>query len=152
MSPLQATLKPYRSIVDALLILLRDDHVLLAQRQGTGYADGAWNLPSGKLEADETVSQAAIREGFEEIGVKIAEHDLRFAHLIHYRNVLGDARIGVFFRVLNWQGEPYNAEPHKCSRIDWFPVERLPADTYPYMAQGIRAYVRAEPYSMVGWG
>jgi 8-oxo-dGTP diphosphatase len=146
-----ATLTPYRSIVDALLILVRDDHVLLAQRQGTGYADGAWNLPSGKLESDETVAQAAIREGFEEIGIKVAEADLRFAHLIHYRNTLGDARIGVFFRVLAWHGEPYNAEPHKCSRIGWFPITALPAQTYPYTAEGIRAYVHGEPCSMVGW-
>ena len=151
MSPAQATLTPYRSIVDALLILIRDEHVLLAQRQGTGYADGAWNLPSGKLESDETVSQAAVREGFEEIGIKITEPDLQFAHLIHYRNSRGDARIGVFFRVLDWRGEPYNAEPHKCSCIDWFPVSELPAQTYPYTAEGISAYVRGEPYSMVGW-
>src|ERR1051326_9139304 len=98
-TPQAATLTPYRSIVDALLVLVRDGHVLLAQRQGTGYADGAWNLPSGKLESGETVSQAAIREGFEELGIKIAEADLRFAHLIHYRNALGDARIGIFFQI-----------------------------------------------------
>jgi 8-oxo-dGTP diphosphatase len=50
MSVTPATLTPCRSIVDALLILIRGNDVLLAQRQGTGYADGDWNLPSGKLE------------------------------------------------------------------------------------------------------
>jgi len=54
------TQAPYRSIVDALIVLVRGNQVLLAKRQGTGYADGAWNLPSGKLEDGETVSQAAI--------------------------------------------------------------------------------------------
>jgi 8-oxo-dGTP diphosphatase len=144
-------LTPYRSIVDALLILVRDDHVLLAQRQGTGYADGAWNLPSGKLEDGETVAQAARREGLEEIGIHAAECDLEFVHLIHYRNSLGNARIGVFFRVLAWQGEPYNAEPHKCSQIKWWPLDQLPAETYPYTAEGIRAYMCGQPFSMVGW-
>ena len=57
----------------------------------------------------------------------------------------------MFFRVLDWRGEPYNAEPHKCSRIGWFPISELPAQTYPYTAEGISAYVRGEPYSMVGW-
>jgi hypothetical protein len=33
---------PYTSIVDVLLILVRDGHVLLAQRHNTGYADGAY--------------------------------------------------------------------------------------------------------------
>ena len=66
MSVTPATLTPYRSIVDALLILIRGNDVLLAQRQGTGYADGDWNLPSGKLEDGETVLQAALlcREEF----------------------------------------------------------------------------------------
>ncbi len=145
------TQAPYRSIVDALIVLVRDNRVLLAQRQGTGYADGAWNLPSGKLEDGETVSHAAVREGLEEVGIRITEDNLRFVHLIHYRNAQGDARIGVFFQVLDWEGEPYNAEPHKCERIQWWPLDQLPAETYPYTAEGIRAYVRGEHYSMVGW-
>lgn len=32
--------------VDVLLILTTGDQVLLALRDGTGYADGMWNLPS----------------------------------------------------------------------------------------------------------
>lgn len=142
---------PYRSIVDALLILVRGDHVLLAQRQGTGYADGAWNLPSGKLEDGETVLQAAQREGLEEIGIRTAENDLDFVHLIHYCNTIGDARIGVFFLARGWRGEPYNAEPHKCSQIKWWPLHRLPANTYPYTAEGIRAYQHGASFSAVGW-
>jgi 8-oxo-dGTP diphosphatase len=147
----RVTKTPYRSIVDALIILIRDDHILLAQRQGTGYADGAWNLPSGKLEEGETVSHTAIREGLEEIGVRIIEANLRFAHLVHYRNARGDARMGVFFRVLGWEGEPFNAEPDKCTQIRWWPIGQLPAETYPYSAEGIKAYLRGEHYSIVGW-
>jgi hypothetical protein len=32
--------------VDVLIILTNGDHVLLALRSGTGYADDQWNLPS----------------------------------------------------------------------------------------------------------
>ena len=142
---------PYRSIVDALIILVRDEQILLARRQGTGYADGAWNLPSGKLEDGETVSHAAVREALEEIGIRTTVDDLRFVHLIHYRNAQGHARIGVFFQALSWAGEPYNAEPHKCDQIAWWPLDQLPAETYPYTAEGIKAYLRGEQYSIVGW-
>jgi ADP-ribose pyrophosphatase YjhB (NUDIX family) len=138
---------PYRSIVDALIVLLRDGQVLLAWRRGTGYADGAWNLPSGKLEDGEIVSQAAVREAREEVDVRIAGGDLRFVHLMHYRNAQGHARIGVFFQALAWEGEPCNAEPGKCERIGWWPLGQLPAGTYPYTAEGIRAYVGGELYS-----
>jgi 8-oxo-dGTP diphosphatase len=142
---------PHRSIVDAMIILVTADNVLLAQRQGTGYADGAWNLPSGKLELGETISHAAIREAREEIGVRIREDALRFVHLLHYRNSLGEARMGVFFQALRWDGEPYNAEPHKCASVQWWPLNELPPATYRYTAEGIRAYVRGVYFSNVGW-
>lgn len=92
-----------------------------------------------------------VREGREEIGVHIDEADLRFVHLAHYRNHLGDARLGVFFEVQKWTGEPYNAEPHKCSRIAWWPTGRLPDATYPYTAEGVRAYLRGQHFGNVGW-
>jgi 8-oxo-dGTP diphosphatase len=142
---------PYTTVVDALLILVRDDRILLAERQGTGYADGMRNLPSGKLEASETISHAVVREGREEVGVHVDEADLRFVHLSHYRNHLGDARLGVFFEALKWKGEPYNAEPDKCWRIAWWPVDELPETTYPYTAEGVSAYLRGEHFSNVGW-
>jgi 8-oxo-dGTP diphosphatase len=148
---LSGTAVPYRSIVDALIILIRDDQVLLARRQDTGYADGAWNLPSGKLEDGETVSHAAAREGLEEVGVRISHDALKFVHLIHYRNGYGHARIGVFFQAMNWKGEPHNAEPHKCASVQWWPLRQLPAETYPYTAQGIQAFLRGDYFSNVGW-
>jgi hypothetical protein len=36
-------------------------------------------------------------------------------------------------------GEPVNAEPHKCAKIEWFPVDMLPPNTYPYTAACVRA-------------
>ncbi|HEY9410738.1 MAG TPA: hypothetical protein VIP77_14255 [Jiangellaceae bacterium] len=52
---------PYTSPVDVFLILTRGDDVLLALRKDTGYADGLWNLPSGKLEAGEPVTSSMCR-------------------------------------------------------------------------------------------
>ncbi|MEV0830163.1 NUDIX hydrolase [Nonomuraea rubra] len=125
--------------------------MLLAQRQGTGYADGWWNLPSGHLEEGETIDQAVIREAREEIGITLQADALRFVHLCHFRNPEGQARMGTFFEARTWQGEPYNAEPHKCSRIAWFPFNQLPDQTYPYTAAGVAEYVRGSAYAAVGW-
>ncbi|GAA1024403.1 hypothetical protein Aple_038240 [Acrocarpospora pleiomorpha] len=141
----------YRTIVDAMLILVRDGHVLLAQRQGTGYADGWWNVPSGHLEEGETIDQAVIREAREEVGVGLRLADLRFVHLCHFRNPEGEGRIGAFFEATMWTGEPINAEPHKCAQIAWFPFDQLPDCTYPYTAEGITHYVSGQAFAAVGW-
>lgn len=77
---------PYTSFVDVMLLLVRDERVLFAQRSGTGYADGQWNLPSGKLERGEDLVSALIREAREEVDVELKRDDLRMATSVHYLN------------------------------------------------------------------
>jgi 8-oxo-dGTP diphosphatase len=93
--------------------------VLLAERSGTGYADGAFNLPSGKLEPGEDVVAAVIREAREEIGVHIERDAVRAVHVMHHRSPEGQTRVGWFFTADRYEGEPYNAEPHKCAGLLW---------------------------------
>lgn len=134
-----------------MLILIRDQEVLLAQRHATGYADGQWNLPSGKLEAGESITQAATREAREATDVQISEPDPRFVTLIHYRNHLGDARMGLFFEVTRWDGELCKVEPHKCSALQWAVLDRILQRTYPYTCQGLIAYNKNIALANVGW-
>ncbi len=142
---------PYTSFVDGLLLLTRDDHVLLAQRANTGYADGQWNLPSGKLEADEDLITAVIRETHEEIGLDLNRDDLDMVTTVHYRNPEGNARVGFFFHARHWHGQPHNAEPHKCAQLTWYPVDNLPTNTVPYTRAGIELFKRGEPFGLQGW-
>jgi 8-oxo-dGTP diphosphatase len=141
----------YTSFVDVLLVLVRDDHVLLALREGTGYADGQWNLPSGKLNDGEDLETALLRETHEEIGLQLHRDDVRMVTSVHYRNPEGAARVGFFFHAPTWRDEPYNAEPHKCARIAWFPIDQLPANTVPYSRAGIEQFRRGEPFGLEGW-
>ena len=141
----------YTSHVDVLLLLVRDDRVLLAQRENTGYADGQWNLPSGKLDEGEDLVAAVLRETREEIGLHLHRDDVRMATSVHYLNPEGAARVGFFFHAVRWDGEPYNAEPHKCAGIDWFPLDQLPTNTVPYSRAGIELAHRGEPFGLQGW-
>ncbi len=53
----------YSRVVEVHLILADGrGRVLLAERAGTGYADGWIHVPGGKLEDGETAHAAAIRE------------------------------------------------------------------------------------------
>jgi len=141
----------YTSFVDVLLLLVRDDHVLLALREGTGYADGQWNLPSGKLNEGEDLQAAVLRETEEEIGLQLRREDVTMATSVHYRNSAGQARVGFFFHAKTWRGQPYNAEPHKCAGIEWFPLDRLPANIVPYSSAGIELFRRGETFGLQGW-
>jgi len=140
--------------VDVLLMLTDADRVLLALRAGTGYADGQWNLPSGKLEIGEDAVTALVREAAEEIGVRFARHEPHFSATVHHRNTAGLARVGLAFTVAYdpaRHGEPINAEPHKCTKIAWVPADLLPPNTYPYTAACVHACRRGEPFALSGW-
>lgn len=142
---------PYTSFVDVLILLIRDDHVLLAERANTGYADGQWNLPSGKLEAGEDLITSVIRETREEIAINLDRDDVEMVTSVHYLNPEGHARVGFFFRAHRWHGDPRNAEPHKCAQIAWFPLDQLPANTVPYTQAGIELFRRGEHFGLQGW-
>ncbi|GAB2880337.1 NUDIX hydrolase [Streptomyces mayteni] len=139
------------TVIDVMIILERDGHLLLAERSGTGYADGLLNLPSGKVDPGENVIDAAVREAREEVGVIIAPAALRPAHAMHYRNPEGQPRVGWFFATAQWEGEPVNAEPHKCAGISWHRPDELPSNTVPYNALGIVHYLKGEQFSVHGW-
>jgi 8-oxo-dGTP pyrophosphatase MutT (NUDIX family) len=145
---------PQRCTLDVFLILTRNDHVLLALRQGTGFADGMWNLPSGKAENCETAVAAVIREAHEELGIQLAEDEVSYAATVHCRNSSTDTRIGLFFQATAKDSPldaPYNAEPHKCAKIAWYPMTLLPGTTMPYSALGISLHQRGAHFGSIGW-
>jgi mutator protein MutT len=142
---------PHTVIVDVMLLLMRDGEVLLALRQGTGYADGWWNVPSGKLERGEDAAAAMVREAREEIGISLSRESLALASTVHFKNDDSEGRIGLFFTAREWDGEPVNAEPHKCAKIEWFPLGMLPENTYPYTRAGVDLYRTGGNFAVPGW-
>lgn len=121
--------------------------VLMGRRRGTGYGDGLWHLPSGHLEAGESVVRAAVREAREEVGVVVDPDDLTFVHVMHR----APDRVGLFFAANRWAGEPYNAEPHKCSELGWWPLDRLPADMVGYPAAALARIRDGVPFAHHEW-
>jgi mutator protein MutT len=142
---------PQAAAVDAMVILERGGRILLAERAGTGYADGLLNLPSGKVEEGESALDAAVREAREEVAVVLEPADVRPVHVMHYRNPEGHFRVGWFFLATRWGGEPVNAEPHKCAGLSWHAPGELPRGTVRYNALGIAHYLKGEPFSFHGW-
>ncbi|MGW1836856.1 NUDIX hydrolase [Streptomyces sp. NPDC002067] len=139
---------PHHPVNDVMLILQRaDGAVCLAERRGTGYADGLLNLPSGKVEPDEDIYDAVIREACEEIGIDLDREALHIVHTMYFRNPEGATRIGWFFTATHWNGTPVNAEPHKCAGLSWHQPDHLPPHTVRYNALGITHHLKGEPFS-----
>lgn len=121
--------------------------VLLGRRAGTGYGDGLWHLPSGHLEAGESVIEAAVREAREETGVDLDPADLTFVHVMHR----APERVGLFFAATRWRGEPYNAEPHRCSELGWWPLDKLPHDMVGYPDAALAHIRDGVPFALHEW-
>jgi len=144
--------KRHRSVVDVYVLLRRPDgRILLGERVNTGYADGQLCPPSGHLESGESVIDCAVREAKEEVGVLIDPRDVVFTHVVHHRNPAGEGRIGMFFTVSRWQGEPVNREPHKCAGLLWADPDDAPPHTVPYTAAALAQIAAGAPFSVDGW-
>ncbi|MBY8856894.1 NUDIX domain-containing protein [Nocardia sp. CA2R105] len=148
-----AVLVRYGTVVDVHLVLIRNGQLLWSRRANTGYADGLVALVSGHLEQDEDVLDAAIREAHEEVGIRIRRHDLQCVHVVHHRNGSDQPRLGFFFKVERWHGEPTNQEPDKCSELLWRNISDIPGDAVPYPASTIRRILQGDSVlSIHGWG
>lgn len=144
---------PDRHLIDVHVIIADgDDNVLLTQRRDNNLEfDRRWHLPSGKLDAGESVLDAAAREVEEEVGVLIEPAHLRHVHTTHVKGSGPEPRLGLFFEARRWLGDPRNREPEKCAAIGWYPLRALPDDLIEYPAAGLVGYVNDESFSIQGW-
>jgi mutator protein MutT len=132
-----------------LLLLNSDQEILFGRRQNTGFEDGAFHLPSGHLEAGESVTQALIRETKEEVGITVAAERIEFAHVMH--NSSSGGRVAFFFTVRQWEGMPENREPEKCSDLRWFSLSALPDHMIDYCRVALTHIGAGQSFSTFGW-
>jgi 8-oxo-dGTP pyrophosphatase MutT (NUDIX family) len=132
-----------------LLLLNGDGEVLFGCRRNTGFEDGSYHLPSGHLEAGESMVQALIREAKEEVGITIEPEHVEFAHFMH--NSSGGGRAAFFFTVRQWGGMPENREPEKCSELRWFPLTALPDHLIDYCRAALYHITDDQAFSVYGW-
>jgi len=131
------------------LFFLRDEQILLLRRFNTGYEDGNYSVVAGHVDAGETVTQAAIREANEEVGVVLEPADLQIVHVMNRKSK--DERVDFFIAITHWGGEVINNEPNKCDEVSWAPIDSLPANIIPYVRCAIENYQAGVYYSEFGW-
>lgn len=136
--------------VSVHLMLINGNKILLMRRKDTGFADGFYSMPAGKLEPKESVENAIIREVEEEININIKNETLKTIQVMN-RNGSDRERIDYFFTVDRWSGEIKNNEPNKCDDLKWFDINNLPENTIPYIKEAINNYNKKIKFSLFGW-
>jgi 8-oxo-dGTP pyrophosphatase MutT (NUDIX family) len=92
---------------------------------------------------------AMIREAREEVGIELAEETLEVVQVMH--RLTDHERIDFFLQATHWRGEVQNLEPHKCDDLAWYPLDRLPLNTIPYIRRAISNYQQKRWFDTFGW-
>ena len=106
-----------------LLFLIKEDKILLAMKK-RGFGEGLWNGVGGKLNENESVEEAAVRECQEEIGVTPKRFE-KVAMLTFMDMTMGEMLVSVFL-CQEWEGEPEESEE---MRPQWFEANALPFES-----------------------
>ena len=128
---------------DFTLCHILNDGKLLLKRATRGVSKGKWNGPGGKIDGGETAEQCAIREVFEETGLKVSN---LFGH--GKLNFHMDGKEELSFTVYLFSTNNFDGElrPTGEGELRWFSFDGLPLsdmwedDTYwiEHMLKGSR--------------
>ncbi|MEV6393878.1 NUDIX domain-containing protein [Streptomyces sp. NPDC051907] len=128
--------------------------VLLQRSENAKFAQGLWDIPVGKSEPGEPITETAVRELYEETGLTVKPESLKVAHIIHAaRGVEApNGFLTVVFAAHEWTGEPENREPRKHSQVRWVDTDAIPDAFVDTTASALRQYLSAGPeVSLDGW-
>jgi 8-oxo-dGTP diphosphatase len=113
--------------VDIVIFTLRDERlqVLLVKRRSEPFA-GAWALPGGFVEMDESLEDAAGRELEEETGVQEAYLEQLYTYGEPGRDPRGRVVSVAYFALIPADARVQIEGGSDATEARWFPVESLP--------------------------
>lgn len=115
-----------RHIVVAAIALVRDDRVLTVRKRGTA----RFMLVGGKLEPGESPREAAVRETFEEVGIRVEEATLLGEFVSEAANEPGHTLHSTVFWVES-DAEPVASA--EIAEVRWTPLRDHPDDLAPML-------------------
>ncbi|MFF4802294.1 NUDIX domain-containing protein [Streptomyces sp. NPDC001351] len=128
--------------------------VLLQRSQNAKFAQGMWDLPVGKSEPGEPITETAVRELYEETGLTVKPESLTVAHIIHgaWGVEAPNGFLTVVFAAHEWTGEPENREPRKHAKVCWVNTDAIPKEFVDTTASALHRYLEnGAQVSLDGW-
>lgn len=131
------------------------DRVVLLQRGSNAkFGHDLWDIPVGKSDPGETITETAVRELREETGLVVNSAALRLVHVIHgSRGVVApNGFLTVVFAATEWSGKLVNGEPAKHSQVRWCEVDAIPTEFVSSTASALSGYLTGGgQVSLDGW-
>ncbi|MEU6444276.1 NUDIX domain-containing protein [Streptomyces sp. NPDC047046] len=128
--------------------------VLLQRSENAKFAQGQWDLPVGKSEPGEPITETAVRELYEETGLTVKPESLKVAHIIHgaWGVEAPNGFLTVVFATHEWAGEPENREPRKHSQVRWIDANAVPRNFVDTTSSALHQYLAgSSKVSLDGW-
>jgi mutator protein MutT len=132
------------------VMILKNNQVLLGQRHPDPvkasselHGEGTWTMPGGKLHFHEELKEAAIREVFEETGIKVKNIEI----ISVSNDIVPDKHfVTIGFLCNDFEGEPKVMEPDEITEWQWFDLNSLPLNIFPPSAKIIKNYLAKKIY------
>ncbi|MFY8273949.1 8-oxo-dGTP diphosphatase MutT [Pseudoalteromonas sp. SSDWG2] len=115
----------------AVGIILRGEQSFICKRPDDKHQGGLWEFPGGKIEDNETTTQALARELKEEIAIDV--HSSEPFMLIEHD--YGDKKVRLdIHTVSHFSGEPHGAEGQQGQ---WVDIDKLSSFSFPKANEAI---------------
>lgn len=115
-----------------LIVIVQNDKTLLEQRALDSGLAGHFIFPGGRVEEEEDLEAAMLRESLEELGIIPTKYfDLTFK-----KNFLGETGRTLHpFLVIEWDGELSNTVLDKGNPLFWESIEIVKKSPLPSVAE-----------------
>jgi 8-oxo-dGTP diphosphatase len=110
------------------VIIKRDNEILLLRRRNV-HGDGTWSTPGGHMEFGESPEQCAVREAYEETGLRVGQ--VRFRGLTNdVFETEGKHYITIWMESEYEGGEAQLTAEYESAQLGWFRLDALPAPLF----------------------
>jgi 8-oxo-dGTP diphosphatase len=116
-------------IIGAGVVLTRPDGSILLGRRVYAHEEPAWCLPGGKVDPGESFEAAAVREVFEETGIRLAGELHRLGLILGTLNG-APCLTAAFAAEVTAETSAKAMEPAKIADWTWYPRAALPAPLF----------------------